>query len=145
MSTAHLKSAIAPLRSALAAAEPQGAVAALKATFSENAVVHMCHPFGDITGSADYAERCLVPLMRAMPVLERRDMIVLAGTTPEGADWIGCTGYYIGTFVSPFLDLPRPGPVAPMLDPAFCSCVHAHLAACPCSLVFPVRSGVATS
>lgn len=114
MSTAHLKSAIAPLRSALAAAEPQGAVAALKATFSENAVVHMCHPFGDITGSADYAERCLVPLMRAMPDLERRDMIVLAGTTPEGADWIGCMGNYMGTFVAPFLDIPPTGHLAHM-------------------------------
>ena len=49
-----------------------------------------------------------------MPDLERRDMIVLAGTTPEGQDWIGCMGNYMGTFTKPFLDIPPTGHLAHM-------------------------------
>ncbi len=49
-----------------------------------------------------------------MPDLERRDMIVLAGTTPEGQDWVGCMGNYIGTFRAPFLDIPPTGHLAHM-------------------------------
>ena len=49
-----------------------------------------------------------------MPDLERRDMIVLAGTTPQGQDWIGCMGSYMGTFLAPFLDIPPTGHLAHM-------------------------------
>jgi predicted ester cyclase len=55
-----------------------------------------------------------LPLHEAMNDLERRDMIVLAGTTPEGQDWIGCMGNYMGTFVAPFLDIPPTGHLAHM-------------------------------
>ncbi|WP_425289161.1 ester cyclase [Yoonia algicola] len=37
-----------------------------------------------------------------MPDLERRDMIVLTGTTPEGQDWVGCMGNYMGTMIRPW-------------------------------------------
>ena len=52
--------------------------------------------------------------MEAMPDLERRDMIVLAGTTPEGQDWVGSMGNYMGTFVAPFLGIPATGHLAHM-------------------------------
>jgi len=39
-------------------------------------------------------------------------MIVLAGTTPEGQDWVGCMGNYMGTFVAPFLDIRPTGHLA---------------------------------
>jgi predicted ester cyclase len=52
--------------------------------------------------------------MVAMPDLERRDMIVMAGTTPEGQDWIGCMGNYMGTFVAPFLGIRPTGHLAHM-------------------------------
>ena len=41
-------------------------------------------------------------------------MIVLAGTTPEGRDWIGCMGNYMGTFVAPFMEIPPTGHLAHM-------------------------------
>lgn len=74
----------------------------------------MCHPFGELTGLVGLFEKCLVPLKEALPDLERRDMILLAGTTPEGGNWIGCMGNYMGTFLSPFLDIPPTGHLAHM-------------------------------
>ena len=73
--------------------------------FSTDSKVKLCHPFGTVNGSEGLMQTALLPLHEAMNDLERRDMIVLAGTTPEGQDWIGCMGNYMGTFVAPFLDL----------------------------------------
>lgn len=115
MSTAsELKSLIAPLRRALETATTQGVRAALGAVIAPDAVVHMCHPFGDLTGADGLFDGCYKPLLDAMPDLERRDMIVLAGTTPEGEDWIGCMGNYMGTFTAPFLGIPPTGHLAHM-------------------------------
>ena len=36
-------------------------------------------------------------------------MIFMGGTTSEGQDWLGCMGNYMGTFISPFLDIPPTG------------------------------------
>jgi len=78
----------------------------LNALFTQSAAVRMCHPFSALSGPDVFFETCYSPLLVAMPDLERRDMIVLAGTTPEGQDWIGCMGNYMGTLVAPFLDIP---------------------------------------
>jgi hypothetical protein len=82
--------------------------------FSTDSKVKLCHPFGTVNGSEGLMETALLPLHEAMNDLERRDMIVLAGTTPEGQDWIGCMGNYMGTFVAPFLDIPPTGHLAHM-------------------------------
>ena len=47
-----------------------------------------------------------------MPDLERRDYIVIAGKTEKNLEWIGCSGFYNGTFVNPFLDIPPTGHLA---------------------------------
>jgi predicted ester cyclase len=44
-----------------------------------------------------------------MPDLERRDLIVMSGITPEGSEWMGCAGHYLVTIVSPWLDIPPTG------------------------------------
>lgn len=72
----------------------------------------MCAPFGDRT--RDLHLNDYVALLVAFPDLERRDMIVTAGTTPEGQDWVGCMGNYMGTFLAPFLDIPPTGHLAHM-------------------------------
>ena len=43
------------------------------------------------------------------PDLERRDYIVMAGPDEFGNDWVGCGGYYTGTFTGPWLDIPPTG------------------------------------
>ena len=109
-----LKALLADYQSALATFEPVAVRAAMDKLFSKNAEIKLCHPFGTITGSEGLMKTALAPLHAAMPDLERRDMIVLAGTTPEGQDWIGCMGNFMGTFVAPFLDIPPTGHLAHM-------------------------------
>lgn len=107
-----LKTLYAPYQAALN--DFDGAAKAALAFFAEDASVRMCHPFGDQSGGTGFWDGCLAPLLAAMPDLERRDMIVLAGTTPEGQDWIGTMGNYMGTFLSPFLGIPPTGHLAHM-------------------------------
>lgn len=111
---ALLKATIAPLRQALATADAASLRGALAAAFSPDAKLHLCHPFGDLTGPDALHDRAFAPLLTAMPDLERRDMIVLAGTTPEGQDWVGCMGNYMGTFTAPFLGIRPTGHLAHM-------------------------------
>jgi predicted ester cyclase len=110
----HLKTALAPLRRALATADAAGLRQTLTAAFAQDARLHLCHPFGDLTGPDALHDRAFAPLLAAMPDLERRDMIVLAGTTPEGQDWVGCMGNYMGTFIAPFLGIRPTGHLAHM-------------------------------
>jgi len=110
----HLKTALAPLRRALATADAAGLRQTLTAAFAQDATLHLCHPFGDLTGPDALHDRAFAPLLAAMPDLERRDMIVLAGTTPEGQDWVGCMGNYMGTFIAPFLGIRPTGHLAHM-------------------------------
>lgn len=114
MTPSELKSAILPFRKATASFDTQQVMSVLKADFSPDAQLHICHPFGTLTGGQAYFDACYAPLKEAMPDLERRDMIVMAGTTPEGQDWIGTMGNYMGTFVSPFLGIPPTGHLAHM-------------------------------
>ena len=114
MSPDALKAVIAPFRRATASAAHDHARASIGDLFSPDAVIRMCHPFGDVTGGDTFYSRCYAPLLAAMADLERRDMIVMAGTTPQGEDWIGCMGNYLGTFVAPFLAIPPTGHLAHM-------------------------------
>jgi len=111
---AALKDSLAPLRAALAMAEAAPLRGALGAALHPRARLHLCHPFGTLTGPEALFGRAYAPLLAAMPDLERRDMIVLAGTTPEGQDWVGCMGNYMGTFLAPFLGIRPTGHLAHM-------------------------------
>lgn len=96
-----------PLQKALATATADGVRAALNVV-TPDAVIHMCHPFGDVAG-ADMFARLYAPLLDAMPDLERRDMITLTNTTPQGETWVGCMGNYMGTMLRPWLGIPPTG------------------------------------
>lgn len=113
-SATTLKSTLLPFRTALATADVRTLRPALEAAFHPDASLHLCHPFGELTGPDALHDRALAPLLAAMPDLERRDMIVMAGTTPEGQDWVGCMGNYMGTFLSPFLGIRPTGHLAHM-------------------------------
>ncbi|CZF80732.1 SnoaL-like polyketide cyclase [Grimontia celer] len=90
-------------------ADLAGLEQAVQCVFDENAVIHMCHPFGDMTGAMQWISQSYQPLLEAMPDLERRDTIVIHGKDQNGEPWIGCCGYYCGTFLNPFLDIPPTG------------------------------------
>ena len=112
--TESLKATLMPYRTALADFQPETVRAALTDLFAANATLHLCHPFGTLQGADALFDQCLSPLHIAMPDLERRDMIVMAGTTAESQQWIGCMGNYMGTFTAPFLGIPPTGHLAHM-------------------------------
>ena len=112
--SAHLKALLLPFRKATETFTVAEVKARLAELFSDQAELKLCHPFGTLIGADAYFEHCLAPLHKAMPDLERRDMIVLAGVTPEGEHWVGCMGNYMGSFVAPFLDIPPTGHLAHM-------------------------------
>jgi len=109
-----LKKDIAPLLKALSDFSEQSVRAELHHVMDENAHGRYCHPFGDCIGPDELYDAIYTPLLTAMPDLERRDMIVLAGQTPEGQDWVGTMGNYVGTFTMPILEIPPTGHLAHM-------------------------------
>lgn len=80
----------------------------IEKTFSLDVKIHICHPFGDVLKSEFY-NNCYAPLVEAIPDIERRDSILVSGQTAGNKYWVGCCGSYVGTFVSPFLDIPPTG------------------------------------
>lgn len=114
MDAAGLKASLAAFQRATATFEPALVQAAMAECFAEDVIVHMCHPFGDLEGPEAFYAGALGSLQNAFPDLERRNLIVIAGTTPEGQDWVGCMGNYMGTFLAPFLNIPPTGHLAHM-------------------------------
>ena len=98
-----------PVRAALYDGDEVALRAGLEALMSPDATIHACHPFGDLIGAGGVMSTLFAPLRHAWPDLERRDWIVMAGEDEHGADWIGCGGHYVGTFVRPWLDIPPSG------------------------------------
>ncbi|QJF53233.1 ester cyclase [Roseobacter ponti] len=82
---------------------------ALHEICAPDVIFRLSFPFETIHGVDAFTERVFGPLLRAWPDLERRDYIVMAGPTPEGADWVGCGGYWTGAFMAPWLDIPPTG------------------------------------
>ncbi len=111
---AENKALIGALRAALYDFSEPAARAALDMVCAPECVFHMCHPLGDSTGPQAFYDLAIAPLARAMPDLERRDFIAMAGTTDKGQDWVGCGGHYMGTLRAPWLDIPPTGHVAAM-------------------------------
>ncbi len=103
------KSALSPLRDAMVDFEERSVRAELSKLFAPDVTIRMPHPFGDFHDPSGYYAACYAPLLHAMPDLERRDWIVIAGQDEYGANWVGCAGHYYGTFLSPWLDIPPTG------------------------------------
>jgi predicted ester cyclase len=97
------------LRGALYDFDPAALRAVLADVMDPDVVVHMCHPFGDMIGPGALFDQCYAPLAVALPDLEARDWIVMAGEDAQGAHWVGCCGQFLGTFVAPWLEIPPTG------------------------------------
>ena len=109
-----LKAFFKPYRTAMENFDPDEVRSVMDELFAPDATFKIFHPFGTFSGPEAFLETCLIPLHQAMPDIERRDLILLAGTTAQGLDWIGCMGNYMGTFLGPFLDIPPTGTLAHM-------------------------------
>ena len=106
---ARNRASLTPLRRALYDYESESVRSALRALFHPQAVAHLATPLEDLDGPNGLFEHGFKPLQQAIPDLERRDTIVMAGPSGSGANWVGCCGYYTGTFVRPWLDIPPTG------------------------------------
>lgn len=83
----------------------------LQKIFASDCDIHLAFPFEELAGPDALFEQAYQPLLTAIPDLERRDFIVMAGQVkgePRGfADnWVGCAGHYVGVFEQPWLDIP---------------------------------------
>ena len=108
------KQLIAPLRAAMRDFSAMSVRKALEGLLAEDADIRLCHPIGTLRGAGDVYETAYAPLLSAMPDLERRDWIVMAGVDDHGCDWVGCAGHYVGTFTAPWLEIPPTGHLAHM-------------------------------
>ena len=99
------KAFIGGLRAALYDIDASRLRAQLRAVFASDCEIHLAHPFETMFGADALYENAYLPLLRALPDLERRDFIVMAGES-SGMDWVGCAGHYLGVFEQPWLDIP---------------------------------------
>ncbi len=76
---------------------------------AQDAVFHMCYPFGDFDNADDFYDAVFLPLSQAWQNLERRDYIVISGCDEGDAQWVGCAGSYVGNFYESWLDIPPSG------------------------------------
>ncbi len=103
------KALIEPLRVAMYNFDEASVRAELDNILLPDANIHMAHPLRDMQGPGELYDTAYAPLFESIPDLERRDYIVMGGRTEHGDSWVGCGGYYTGTFVAPWLDIPPTG------------------------------------
>lgn len=96
---------IGDLRSALYDVDASRLRGQLQAIFAPDCLVQLAHPLETLAGVDGLYEQAYAPLLNAVPDLERRDFIVMAGES-KGGDWVGCCGHYMGVFEQPWLDIP---------------------------------------
>jgi predicted ester cyclase len=77
----------------------------LDEVFAPDCDIHLAFPFEYLQGPEALFEQVYQPLLLALPDLERRDLILMAGES-RGENWVGCAGHYIGVFEQPWLDIP---------------------------------------
>ena len=78
------------------------------ATLSERVKWSACHPVNDLAGVSSVVDDFLLPMIQAMPDLERKPFIHIPGDY-QGEQWIAGTGYFIGTFSAPLFGIPATG------------------------------------
>ena len=111
MSDVHTrnKELVAQLRTALYNYESAEVREVLNTLFTADAPIQLAHPFETLEGPDALYMQAYLGLQRAIPDLERRDTIVIAGPSSHGDNWVGCCGYYTGSFEKPWLDIPPTG------------------------------------
>lgn len=101
----HHKQLIGNFRAALYDCDAAALPGQLREVFAPDCSIHLAFPFEDLDGPDGLFESAYRPLLTAVPDLERRDFIVIAGVSGEN-NWVGCAGHYVGVMERPFLDIP---------------------------------------
>jgi len=98
-----------PLRDALYNFEPKIVLEQLNSVLSSDALVQLCYPFETMHGAQAFFDIAYMTLNRAIPDIERRETIAMAGDSEDGTHWVGMCGYYTGSFEKSWLDIPPTG------------------------------------
>ena len=109
---AQHKAMLQPLRDALYNFEPNQVLAELNKVLVSDVQTHLSFPLETMKGVVNFYEGAYAPLAKAIPDLERRETIVMAGScddTEQSTHWVGFCGYYTGSFEHPWLDIPATG------------------------------------
>lgn len=99
---------IAQLYAALAQKSESAIRAAAARTLHPDVSWHVAHPINDLHGVEEVVTQFLLPLAQALPDVERKPYIAVAGEH-EGRSWVDGTGYLMGTFAEPLLGIPPTG------------------------------------
>ncbi len=103
------KAAMKPLLAARAAGDAKAVRRHIAGLVADEAVVRFCAPFGALTGGDALWDSMYRPLFSALPDLEFRDFILMAGPRwggSAGGNWVGIGGNIVGTFTAPWLGIP---------------------------------------
>ena len=103
------KALLKPLRDALYHYDPETVQQQLINILADDALVQLSYPFEAMQGADAFYGLAYQPLQLAIPDLERRETIAMAGQPDNGSQWVGCAGYYTGRFIRPWLDIPPTG------------------------------------
>lgn len=93
---------------AIAESRPGELTARLRAAYRPDAEWRGSHPLNDVRGVEEIEAKVWAPLLHAFPDLERRNLIVAAGTY-QGADLVATMGHYCGVFRNDWLGIPATG------------------------------------
>lgn len=93
---------------ALADAAPGALEPALERAAAPDCDWRVAHPMNGMSGTAAALARVWAPLKRALPDLERRDAIFVAGVY-QGRAMIAAMGHYLGTMRGDWLGIPATG------------------------------------
>ena len=110
-----LKQRLHPALVQLAEGGPDELEERLSAIYAPDAQWRGSHPMNAATGIGGIASTLWLPLFRAFPDLERRDLIFVAGRSvhaPERPVRVAATGHLCGTWREPWLGIPPTGRVA---------------------------------
>lgn len=99
------KELIGKFRKALYDCDRAGLKKELGEIFAPDCDIHLTFPFEDLDGPDELFEQAYHPLLKAVPDLERRDFILMAGEADK-ENWVGCAGHYMGVFEHSWLDIP---------------------------------------
>lgn len=91
--------------SQLAEASEERLAEALSALAHEESLWRVAHPINQCAGLVDALTRAFLPLKRALPDLERRDVIFVGGTYQKRR-YLAAIGHYCGTMRRDWLGIP---------------------------------------
>lgn len=92
----------------LADAPPSALDAALEELSAPDALWRLSHPMNEARGLEAVARKVWRPLKRAMPDLERRDLVFIGGDYQDRR-YVAAMGHYCGTFARDWLGIPATG------------------------------------